>query len=216
MIFVCQWRTCPLQHLPYFIYFNSLMNFLLCDRNHCVDNINHLKTRLDTLIPAEVGSELLHRLSSQHVNPAGDHKHPYYQVHAIKSVSSVNTVTHVSSVSSVCWRCTVSLYVHDCQCSLLTWAQRCREGGSGDREAAASSQTRQAQAVKALSASSQPSCQSHRTLQRWTRQHNIDAFPGSDMETKDQTGILWQKYVYHVGLGLFLLLLLHCTCHPFQ
>lgn len=37
------------------------------------------------------------------------------------------------------------------------------------------------------------------------------------METHDQSGIFWQKYVYHVGFFFFFLVLfLHCTCHPFQ
>lgn len=123
---------------------------------------------------SEVGSELVCRISSQPVNPAGPQKHTCYQVHAIKSVSSVNTVTYVWCVSkcpskvnsiSVCaWLSVLSAHS----------GTEAQGGRSAGREAVASSQTHQT--VKALSASSPPSCQSHKTPQRWTRQHNIDAF----------------------------------------
>lgn len=123
---------------------------------------------------SEVGSELVCRPSSQPVNPAGPQKHTCYQVHAIKSVSSVNTVTYVWCVSkcpskvnsiSVCaWLSVLSAHS----------GTEAQGGRSAAREAVASSQTHRT--VKALSASSPPSCQSHKTPQRWTRQHNIDAF----------------------------------------
>lgn len=75
------------------------------------------------LTPADIGSELLHWLSSRLVIPAGGLKLPYYQVHVLKF--GVFCKYYRLKCLSVCWGCRISL--HDCRRALLTGLQRCEE-----------------------------------------------------------------------------------------
>lgn len=180
---------------------------------NCLTALNHSQTPAESLLWGRLWTRVLDLISTCGPSRASE-------THVLSSAcDQVSVFCKYRNLRLMCLKVSVEGEQYLCVCmtvgALSAHSGSEAQGGrSAGREAVASSQTQQA--VKALSASSPPPCQSHKTLQRWTRQHNIDAFPFSHVETRDQTALCWQKSVCRVGFVLSLFLFLHCTCHPFQ